>query len=41
VTVVRNREAAALGEDTAQAWREIGKEAGEGVVLLEGGARLL
>jgi hypothetical protein len=39
-TVVQNREAAALGEDTTQACRE-GKERGKGVVLLGGGARLL
>jgi hypothetical protein len=38
--VVQNREATALGEDTAQACRE-GKDAGRGVVLLGGGARLL
>jgi hypothetical protein len=38
--VVQNREAAALIEDTAQAWRE-GKRSGEGVVSLGGGARLL
>jgi hypothetical protein len=39
-TVVQNREVATLGEDTAQACRG-GKEAGKGVVLLGGGARLL
>jgi hypothetical protein len=39
-TVVQNREAAALGEDTTQAWRE-GKGSGKGVVSLGGGARLL
>jgi hypothetical protein len=39
-TVVQNRKAAALGEDTARRG-ERGKEAGEGVVLLGGGARLL
>jgi hypothetical protein len=38
--VVQNREAAALGEDTAQACRER-RRSGEGVVLLGGGARLL
>jgi hypothetical protein len=37
---VQNREAAALGERAAQAWRE-GKGAGRGAVKLGEGARLL
>jgi hypothetical protein len=38
---VQNREAAALGERVAQAWREREKGAGRGAVRLGEGARLL
>jgi hypothetical protein len=40
VTVVQNREAAALGEDTAQAWRER-KRSGGWCGATRGGARIL